>query len=198
MLNMKKVSKSKKYMAVSMSGARPDGLFAWLNRAFWGVWLAFPVYLWIVVRDILGQARALTVLAPDQAACLAGLPLVTSFSLPGKLVFWAGFGLNFLLFALVLGLAHSVIRSCAQGRLFVAPLVRVLGWIALIITLFPVWDLGLSNLMAVALVATGDLPAFLPDLAFDVTVFGVGLLLLAIAAAMRQAMGLQRDAELTI
>ena len=181
-----------------MNSRRPVPLFVWLDRAFWGVWVAFPVYLWIVVRDILGQAEDLSLLAPDQDACMAALPLVGNFSPTGKLVFWAGFSLNLVLFVILLGLAHSVIRSCARGQVFAQPLVRMLGWIALIITLFPVVDLALSNLTMRLLVATGDLPVFLPDLAFDVTVFGVGLLLLAVSVAMRQAMRLHRDAELTI
>lgn len=164
----------------------------------WAVWLNFPACVWIPAREIFGQADLLTELAPDHAACVAALPFVQSFSLVGKLAFRALFGANFAFFAALLAMAHLVIRSFARGHLFVKPLIRMLWWIALVITLFPVADLVLSNLVQGLLVRSGDLPVFLPDIAFDVTVFGVGLLLLKVAVAMRQAMRLHRDAELTI
>lgn len=177
---------------------RQDRLFLWLDRAFWGVWLTFPVYVWVVISDILGQAEMLAELAPDQAACVMALPTIRNFSLPGQIAFWSFVAVNFLFYAALLGMAHSVIRSCARGRLFVTPLVRMLWWIGLVITLFPVVELALSNLIQGLLFTTGDMPVFLPNLAFDVTVFGVGLLLLSVSVAMRQAMQLHRDAELTI
>lgn len=185
-------------MRAPVEASQQHTLFMWLDRAFRAVWLAFPVNVWITVREILGQADLLGELAPDQAACVAAIPFVQNLSPAGKRAFWAYFTLSFAFYAALLAMAHGVVRSCARGVLFVTPLIRLLGWIALVVTLFPVADLLLSNFVQALLFGTGDLPVFLPDPAFDVTVLGVGLRLLTIALAMRQAMQLHRDAELTI
>jgi hypothetical protein len=55
-----------------------------------------------------------------------------------------------------------------------------------------------SDLFAWVVYASGDSAVFLPTYALDLPVVGVGLLLLAIAYAMRQAVALHRDAALTI
>ncbi len=181
-----------------MARAQPANQFRWLDRGFWGLWVCFPFYAWVLARDVIHQASDMAALAPEQAACLQDRPQVTAFSSVGQVIFWTVFVLHLAFFAALLALAHRVIHGCATGRMFVLPLIRTLRTIGIITTLYPVADLVVSNLTMAAYVATGDLNAFLPDFAFDVTVFGVGLLLLTMAMAMRQAMALHRDAELTI
>ncbi len=79
-----------------------------------------------------------------------------------------------------------------------APLISRLKTIGALVAAYPLLDLALSNGVAAALSAMGDLPGFTPVLAFDVTVLGVGLLLLALASAMAAALRLREDADLTI
>lgn len=173
-------------------------LFFWADRAFWLIWLGFPVLIWVAVRGVLTAPEQLAVLAPDQAACLAGLPLVVNFSPVGRAVFWSGFAIEFAIFAILLLLAHRVIHRCAMGEVFVLPMIGSLRLIGTLIALFPLLDLAITNLSMLVYVAIGDIPVFEPNFALDVTVIGMGLLMVVMAAAMRMAVRLHRDAELTI
>lgn len=178
-----------------MAGAASAKVFRALEKAFWGVWLVFPVFVVILVRETLVDPVEAY---PGLAACGAALPQVARFGLAGQVIFWSGFALHLIVFAALVALAHAVVRSCARGRMFVAPLVghlRKIGWI---VVCYPVLDLVLVNLSGVALEATGDMPGFSPTLALDLPTLGVGLLLLTMAIAMGQAMVLQQDADLTI
>ncbi len=181
-----------------MTDPAPHYLFRWIDRAFWLIWLGFPVLIWALVRQVQDAPSQLAALAPDQAACLADLPQVALFSAEGKTVFWVGFGLEMLIYAILLALAHQVVRRCARGEVFVAPMITSLKWIGLIIAGFPVFDLLLQNATAWAFVQTGDLLTFVGSYALDIPVLGVGLLLVTMAMAMRLAVRMHQDAELTI
>ena len=173
-------------------------LFRWLDRAFWAVWIGFPVYAAVVVSDILRARSRIEAAVPDLAGCLAGLPDPTRFSATGQVLFWGAIALHFAVYAGLLALGHAVVRDCARGRVFVAPLVARLQALGALVAAYPVFDLAVSNGVAAGLAAMGDLPTFAPDLALDVTVMGVGLLLLALASAMAAALRLREDADLTI
>lgn len=173
-------------------------LFRWLDRAFWAVWLGFPVYVAVVVSDILWSRARIEEAMPGMAACMDDLPDPTRFSAFGQALFWGAIALHFAFYAGILALGHAVIRDCARDRIFVAPLIARLKTVGALVAAYPLLDLALSNGVAAALAATADLPGFVPDLAFDVTVLGVGLLLLALASAMAAALRLRQDADLTI
>jgi hypothetical protein len=175
-----------------------ERLFVWLNRGFWAIWAGFPLLVWIIVDGIMGAQGRLAELAPDQAACLAELPQIMNFSTLGQTVFWTAFAVEIGFYAVVLAMAHRVIHHCATGRVFMAGMISTLRAIGLAIALFPVAELALGNIAMVAYRATGDLPVYLPDYALDVPVIGVGLLMVTMAAAMRLAARLHRDAALTI
>lgn len=181
-----------------MTDPATQQLFQWLDRAFWLIWLGFPVLIWALVREIEGAPAQLAVLAPEQAACLAELPQVALFSAAGQTVFWLGFAFTMFVFVVLLALAHQVIRRCAAGQVFVAPMITSLRRIGLIIAAFPIVDLALQNASAWAYVQTGDMVAFAGSYALDIPVIGVGLLLVTMAAAMRMAVQMHNDAALTI
>ena len=173
-------------------------LFRWLDRAFWAVWIGFPVFAAVVVTDILRARDRIASAMPEAAACLADLPDPARFTATGQALFWGAIALHFAIYAGLLALGHAVVRDCARGRVFVAPLVARLQALGALVAAYPLVDLAVSNGLGAALAATGDLPAFAPDLALDVTVLGVGLLLLALATAMAAALRLREDADLTI
>lgn len=173
-------------------------LFVLADRAFWLIWLGFPVLLWLAVQNVLQTPERLAALAPDQAACLNALPMVTRFSMPGQLAFWAAFAVEFAVYLVLLALAHRVIHRCAEGRVFVAEMIGLLRLIGLIIAIWPLVDLVMSNAAMAVFVALGDVATFQPVFALDLPVVGVGLLLIVMASAMRQAVRLRQDAELTI
>lgn len=178
-----------------MTGIASQRVFRVLEKAFWALWLFFPVYVVVLVREILADPVAAY---PGLAECAGVIPQVAGFGLAGQAVFWSGFALHLVVFAALVALAHAVVRSCARGRMFVAPLVRHLRHIGWIVVCYPVLDLAVVNLSGMALEATGDLPGFAPTFALDLPTLGVGLLLLTMAMAMGQAMVLQQDADLTI
>ena len=181
-----------------MTDPAAQRLFVWIDRAFWLIWLGFLALVWALVQEVQDSPARLAALAPEQAACLADLPQVPLFSAAGQRVFWAGFAIEMAVYAVLLALAHQVVHRCATGQIFVAAMITSLRRIGWIIAGFPLVDLGLQNLTMWALVRTGDIPVFFASYVLDMPVIGVGLLLVTMAAAMRMAVRLQRDAELTI
>jgi hypothetical protein len=177
---------------------KAERLFIWLDRGFWLVWAGFPWLVWSVVHGTLTAPDQLAAQLPDQAACIASLPNVTTLHGWSQVAFWGTFLVENAVYIVLLAHAHLVIHRCARGQVFVAPMITILRRIGAIITGFPVLDLALSNLTNWTLYDMGDTAVFQPSFALDVPVVGVGLLLLAIAYAMRQGVALHRDASLTI
>ena len=101
-------------------------------------------------------------------------------------------------YAVLLVLTHQIIHRCATGQVFVATMITALRRIGLVIAVYPLVDLGLTNLAVFVYAQAGDVATWLPDFALDLPVIAVGLLLVTMAAAMRMAVRLHQDAELTI
>jgi Protein of unknown function (DUF2975) len=178
--------------------ARTERLFVWMDRAFWLIWLAFPVLIWLLVSEVLAMPQKLAELSPDLADCLATLPQLANFSPLGRTVFWVGFAAEFAVYAVVLGLAHLVIHRCALGRALFDDMIRVLRWIGIVIAGWSVAEVVLANLLGLAMRASGDVPVFDPVFTLDLPVLGVGLLIVALSLAMGHAVRLREDADLTI
>jgi Protein of unknown function (DUF2975) len=172
--------------------------FVWMDRAFWLIWLAFPALIWLFVAEIRSAPDRLAELAPEQKACLAELPQLATFSATGRAAFWIGFGAEALFYVVILALGHLVIHRCARGRVLFTEMVGVLQWIGITIAGWPVVDLVLANALGMVLKGTGDVPIFTPTYTLDVPVLGVGLVIITISMAFRQAVRLREDAELTI
>jgi hypothetical protein len=116
----------------------------------------------------------------------------------GRTLYWIFYFSDFVVYAIGLALGHWVIHRAARGRLFAADIraaVRLLGWILVI---WPLIGLGLNNLINLAFAERPGADPFTPTFIPDVVVFGFGLFLLAIAAALAEAIRLRQDADLTI
>ena len=50
-----------------MQDAATHRMFYWLDRAFWVIWLGFPVLIWVSVQAVLNAPAQILALAPDQA-----------------------------------------------------------------------------------------------------------------------------------
>ena len=181
-----------------MQDAKAERLFTWLDRGFWLIWAGFPFLVWTIVHGTLTAPDQLSAQLPDQAACIAALPTVNRLHTWSMAVFWGAFAIENVIYAVLLAHAHLVIHRCATGQVFVGGMITMLRRIGLIIALLPVLDLVLGNLTNWTMYATGDVAVFLPYFALDLPVLGVGLLMLAMAYAMRQAVALHSDAALTI
>ena len=174
-------------------------LFKTLDRLFWLVWLAFPVIIWLSYLSVQGQsADLLAELPPAFAACADALPNITKFSTGGKAAVIVFFLAQFLIYGALLALAHLTIHRFARGQVFVADTLRTLGLLGIIIALWPFFDLLSSNLLGLAVRATGDMKGFAPDFLFDIGPFGVGLLIITLRAALRHAIAMKHDQDLTI
>ena len=66
---------SKSFFMLNMKSSRhpqgtapaASGLFVWLSRLFWAVWVAYPLFVWQSVRDILQAKTNTLAVAPDLA-----------------------------------------------------------------------------------------------------------------------------------
>jgi hypothetical protein len=172
--------------------------FRRLERIYRAIWIAFPIYVAYQVWQVLTLPDRLAGLDPALASCMQHLPIVTSFSVAGMVVYWTAFAIEMGIYAALLVLGHRVLARCAGGRIFVPDLVGSLRAIALIITIMPVFDLVLQNALLGLLAALGDMPFYTPSFDFDVTIFGVGLLMLTVTAAMGRAVAMREDQDLTI
>ncbi len=181
-----------------MNDRQRKRVYRLIDLAFWAIWLAFPAMIALVVQDVRQSSEHLTALYPELAGCIAQLPSVEGFSTAGRALYWCLLAVEFAFYAVLLGLAHQVIHRCAVGRVLVEEMIGTLRTIGMIIAAWPLVDIVASNGVMFLLVRTGDLPGLLPNYVPDLPVLGVGLLLLAIAAAMGQAVALRQDADLTI
>ncbi len=172
--------------------------FVWLDRLCWLAWLVFPFLIWSTYQS-LNDANALQAQLPDiDPNCVKSLPQVPSFSPLGKAATFGYLAAQYVIYAVLLALAHLTIHRCAVGKIFVADTLKTLGIAGAIIVAWPFVDLALGNLHALLLYRTGDLKSFTPNYLFDVAPFGVGLLILTMRAVIRHAIALKQDNDLTI
>jgi hypothetical protein len=172
--------------------------FQRLERIYRAIWIAFPLYVGFQIWQVVTLPDRLSELDPALRACLQHLPMVQTFSVGGKVSFWAAFAAELTVYGWLLVLAHRILIRCAAGGVFVPDLVRGLRAIAVIITAWPVVDMALQNILLAVLVELRDMPAFTPLFDLDVTVVGVGMLMLTVTTAMGEAVRLREDADLTI
>jgi Protein of unknown function (DUF2975) len=173
-------------------------IFKFLDKFFWIVWVALPVLIWMTFRTVLAENTIVTDIGKVSAACAEMIPQVGNFSTAGKAVAFTYIVSNFLVFGVLLVIAHVTIHRFAQGNVFVANTIRALKHLGLIIVAWPFFDLIATNATSYAFTLTGDLKTFDPNFLFDVAPFGVGLLVLTIHSVLQHAIELQHDQDLTI
>jgi Protein of unknown function (DUF2975) len=173
-------------------------IFKFLDKFFWSVWLAFPVLIWMTFRSVLTETAFVADIGKVSAACAEMIPQVGNFSFPGKAVAFTYIMSNFLVYMMLLGIAHVTIHRFAAGKIFVANTIKSLGHLGILIIAWPFFDLIATNATNYAFTVTGDLKTFEPNFLFDLAPFGVGLLVLTIFIVLRQAIELQQDHDLTI
>jgi hypothetical protein len=167
--------------------------FRRLDRLFWVVWLTLP----LMILETAGISPV-DLLRGDWAPASWLTDLVATLPTWGRTLYWIFYFSDFVVYAIGLALGHWVIHRAARGRLFAADIraaVRLLGWILVI---WPLIGLGLNNLINLAFAERPGADPFTPTFIPDVVLFGFGLFLLAIAAALAEAIRLRQDADLTI
>ncbi len=172
--------------------------FTILDRLFWIVWLLFPVFMWLVVQGALTESATIADISRVSAVCADLIPQVRNFSLGGKAVVFTYVALAFLIYGVLLAIAHVTIHRFATGQVFVANTLRALGLLGLIVVIWPFFDLAAANLVNYGILLTGDVKTFEPMTIFDVGPLGVGLLILTIRTALQHAIVMKQEQDLTI
>ncbi len=175
-----------------------NSFFKLLDRLFWLIWMAFLVFMWLIIQQTFSESAFISGIADVNAACAELIPQVRNFTSGGKAAVLIFLAAQFLVYALLLAIAHSTIHRFAKGRVFVVNSLSALGQLGLLVTVWPFFDLIASNVLSYVATVTGDIKIFEPTYSLDVVPIGVGMLILTLKAALAQAINLKQDQDLTI
>lgn len=172
--------------------------FQTLNHAFWVLWIALPVMLGSVIWMLNDPAAFIQALTPDQAKCVDIIPKPASFSLMGKLLFWALVAFSFSFYVVLLAMFHGMVRRFAQGHIFVSETLANMQWIGAIMIAYPFAEMLLNNIVNHALLRLGDSTMYTTSYMVDIGPIAVGVFLIALKLVIERAMSLKSENDLTI
>lgn len=167
-------------------------IFNRLDKAFWMVWGAIPFIVGIRVYFLFTSAY----FNAEGSVC-GGVPIL-EFSLVGKILACAFLGLNIILYLLLLGYMHMLIRQFRRGSLFVDGTLKYMQRIALLLLAWPFLRTVLFNLTSYILFALGDVSDWKLQYGFDLTLIATGMVILALRLVMSHAIKLHQDAQYTV
>ncbi|MGY4625826.1 DUF2975 domain-containing protein [Bradyrhizobium sp. USDA 4486] len=173
--------------------------FRRLDLAFWAIWAALPVMVWLAYRaNTTASASIAASLSPEQAKCAGIVANPLDMSRRGQLLFWTLFALQLSFFAVLIGILHRMVHRFARGRIFVSETLQGVWWMGIILVIWPFIDLITSNAVAYALHEIGDVKFFLPSYNIDIGAIAGGVFLMALKFVIEHAIRLQSENELTI
>lgn len=172
--------------------------FTYLDRAFWMVWLALPLVIFVSLKTLVDPGRLATQLPPELARCADLAPDPARMSAAGTAMYWGLFVFQVSIYLVLLGFLHVMVHRFATGRIFVGETLGTLQKLGVILIVWPFLETGVTNAVAYVLKARGDLPLFLPGYAIDIGPIAVGLFLLALRYALEQAIDIKSENDLTI
>ena len=188
-------------MAVVWNSAR-DTRRRWFRRldlAFWAIWVAFAVFIWLAYRTNTTASVAIAAsLNPEQAKCAGIVINPLNMSGRGQLLFWSLFAFQLSFYAVLIGILHRMVHRFACGRIFVSETLQGVWWMGIILVIWPFVDVITSNAVLYALHEIGDAKFFLPSYNIDVGTIAGGLFLMALKFVIEHAILLQTENELTI
>lgn len=173
--------------------------FRRLDLAFWVIWAALPVMVWLAYRTTTTASASIAAsLNPEQAKCAGIVTNPLDMSPQGQLLFWTLFGLQLSFFAVFIGILHRMVHRFARGRIFVSETLQGMWWMGIILVIWPFIDLITGNAVAYALHEMGDRKFFLPSYNVDIGTIAGGVFLMALKFVIEHAIVLQSENELTI
>lgn len=173
--------------------------FRRLDLAFWAIWAALPVVVWLAYRaNTTASASIAASLSPENAKCAGLVANPLDMSPHGQSLFWALFALQLSFFAVLIGILHRMVHRFASGRIFVAETLQGVWWMGIILVIWPFVDLTSSNTVAYLLHEFGDIKFFLPSYNVDIGTIAGGVFLMALKFVIEHAILLQSENELTI
>lgn len=173
--------------------------FPRLDLAFWMIWAAFPVIVWLAYRhNTTASASIAASLSPEQAKCAGIVTNPLDMSPQGQMLFWTLFLFQLSFFAVFTGILHRMVHRFARGRIFVSETLQGMWWMGIILVIWPFIDLITGNAVAYALHEIGDIKFFLPSYNVDIGTIAGGVFLMALKFVIEHAILLQSENELTI
>jgi hypothetical protein len=167
-------------------------LFKRINLIFWGIWLLIPCYI------------AASTFFWDQTVIFSGLGEGCTdaanriLSEKGKIAALLFFTFDTLLYLILFALMHVMVNDCAKGSVFIGKSVSIMGYIAMLIIIWPLLHVATFNLTKYFLFSIGDLPEFKPEYTVDVMMIGAGFFFLMLRFVLLHALKLHEDSKLTI
>ncbi|MGN8546704.1 DUF2975 domain-containing protein [Bradyrhizobium sp. 13971] len=173
--------------------------FRRLDRAFWLIWAALPVVLWLAYdRTTTASATIAESLIGEQAKCAAIVANPLTMSAKGQVLFWSLFALGVSFYAVLIGILHRMVNRFANGRIFVSETLRGVWWMGIFLVVWPFVDTITTIAVTYALYQAGDIKFFLPSYGVDVGTVASGVFLMALKFVIEQAILLQSENDLTI
>ncbi|MFB9262442.1 hypothetical protein ACFFWD_04545 [Bradyrhizobium erythrophlei] len=173
--------------------------FRRLDRAFWVIWAAFPVTMWLAYRaNTTASVTIAESLNGEQAKCASIVVNPLTMSGPGKALFWTLFTFQLSFYPVLIGILHRMVHRFASGRIFVSETLQGVWWMGIILVVWPFVDTITTNAVAYTLHQIGDVKYFLPSYNVDVGTIAGGVFLMALKFVIEHAILLQSENELTI
>lgn len=172
--------------------------FRQLDRLFWLVWLGLPLMVWLSLAAAADPAALAAQLPAELAQCARLIPQPEQMSGLGKVLYWFLLGYQLSIYVVLLAALHRVVHRFAQGRLYAAETLSIVGWLGVVLVAWPFTETAVTGLVAYGLKALGDIPILVPSLAVDIAPITVGLFLIALRSVLTHAMAIEAENELTI
>lgn len=173
--------------------------FRTLDIAFWVLWLAFPVMIWIAYQHASDPASALESLKPELANCSEILPRPGQMSAQGKAIYWTLFVFQLSIYAVLLWVLHRIVHRFAGEKVFVDETLASVQLMGIILLVWPFLDVAVNNAAVYALKSLGDLPHIKsPGFMIDIAPLAVGVFLIAVKYVLEQGIALKSENDLTI
>jgi hypothetical protein len=175
-----------------MSADKSLKLFKIINLLFWAIWVAIPFFI------------AASTNFWDKAIIFSGIEsgcteaATKELSDAGKTAAFLFFMFDTLLYLIIFGLMHAMVRACAKGRLFINRSISIMGYIAAVVFVWPFLSVITFNLTRYYLVTIGDLPAFKAEYQLDPVMIAAGLFFFVLRLVLQHALKMHEDAKLTV
>ena len=130
--------------------------FRRLDRAFWVIWAALPVVLWLAYyRTTTAPVTIAESLSGEQAKCAGIVADPLTMSTMGKLLFWSLFALGVSFYAVLIGMLHRMVNRFANGRTFVSETLQGVWWMGIFLVVWPFVDTITTNAVIYVLYRIG-------------------------------------------
>jgi hypothetical protein len=166
--------------------------FKVINLLFWAIWVAIPFCI-AASTDFWDKA---IVFSGIESGCTEAA--TKELSDAGKTAAFLFFVFDTLVYLILFGLMHIMVRDCAKGRLFINRSISIMGYIAAVVFVWPFLTLITFNLARYYLVTTGDLPIFKAEYQLEPIMIGAGLFFFVLRLVLQHALKMHEDAKLTV